>query len=1075
MPSDFKQLVTDDDGESSVKCSTPRCNGCGEEIVGGQCKKLQCSKCKAVRYCGKKCQEGHWKQHKVLCSAIKYLEDAGEVSCTRRCTFEPRKIARLIGGRCTIDCLIGGIGVEGLWDTGSQVALISKQWLEDNLSRSEVVKSVTELIGRNLEVEGVGGNNIPYEGYVELPFKVKGNRELLVPFLVTKEDISHPIIGYNVISELIANEDDKTAKGMLTTLLNDDVDSEKIPLLLNELRETTREEEVVSTVTIKKDRSGIKLKPGQSMKITCKVNRIIVEERTPVYFEPEIPEALPNGLHVEHELLYLKKGANSKIAVTVSNTSVEDIAVPSQISIGELYQVASVTPTDVALSKSNDDVSGATAGAHRQDSKVSSTQTANVKEDVTLSKNSATKLSSKGNEGDSGATAGVHRQDSKVSSTRTTYLKGKEVKSKDSSSAKVNQKQSGSRAEDKEWRKRLEKFDLSNLTSKQKEEVRELLWEERESFAMSSDDVGCAPELVMALDTVDDVPVQRNYNSIPRPLISKVKQHVEDLLNRQWITKSKSAWSSPVVIVRKKCGDIRLCCDFRALNAKTVPDSHPLPRVQDTLDSLQGSKWFSVLDQTRAYYQGFVADKDREKTAFVTPWGLYEWNRIPFGLRNAPSCFQRYMEGTVEEFRDEFALPYLDDVIVYSGTFEDHIKHLRIVLQRTRMRGLKLNLDKCDLFRREVKFLGRVVNEEGYRMDADKIKAVTELKNFVPSTVTDVRHLMGLLGFHRRHVQDFSRRAKPITNLLLVDKDEINDVKARKKKKVNWSAECQEALSSLIDDIISAPILVYPNFEEEFIVHTDASLLGLGAILYQKRDGKMCVVAYASRTLNKAEENYHPTKLEFLALRWAVSDAFREYLGYANHFWVFTDNNPLVYMMSSSKLNAFGERWLSELAEYNFTTKYRPGVVNKDADCMSRLPLDIEGYMRDCTEEIPADAFRAIMSGVQTKQVMGETWRMMVNAVSADVVKDSDREPDMTLLNNKSNIKSEQSRDQNISVIVKAIKDKVPVKIEPNDPKELKILKRSINQIKFSDEGLVVRESRGIEQVVLPKSMSHLI
>lgn len=241
---------------------------------------------------------------------------------------------------------------------------------------------------------------------------------------------------------------------------------------------------------------------------------------------------------------------------------------------------------------------------------------------------------------------------------------------------------------------------------------------------------------------------------------------MQSLLDRGWTRKSVSSYSSPVVCACKKDQSLRLCVDFRGVNRKTIPDRHPLPRIQDLLDSLQGNTWFSILDQGSAYHQGFVSEESRHLTAFSTPWGLYEWIRIPFGLTNAPAAFQRCMEGVLEGVRDECCAPYLDDVLCYSVSFEDHIHHLRQVFSCMREHDIKLRPTKCELFQREVRYLGRLVSGEGVKIDPQDLAAVMALKEKEPHTIGNVKSLLGFLGYYRSFIRDFSHTAKPLFELL---------------------------------------------------------------------------------------------------------------------------------------------------------------------------------------------------------------------------------------------------------------------------------------------------------------------
>ena len=337
------------------------------------------------------------------------------------------------------------------------------------------------------------------------------------------------------------------------------------------------------------------------------------------------------------------------------------------------------------------------------------------------------------------------------------------------------------------------------------------------------------------------------------------------------IRPSDSPWCSAVVLVKKKSGELRFCIDLRKLNARTVKDAYSLPRIDETLERLKGSCIFSSLDLKSGYWQVEIEEESKKYTAFTCgPLGFFECNRMPFGATNAPATFQKLMESCLGDLNLNWCIIYLDDVVVYAPTMEEHLKRLSRVFQKLKEVGLKLKPSKCQLFRKSISYLGHVVSEEGVRTDPKKIEAVQNWER--PHNVNTVRKFLGFVNYYRKFIKDYSKIARPLYNLI------SGENAKRRTNSVEWSHAAEEAFQTLIDRCTHAPILAYADFSLPFELHIDASGIGLGAILYQTQEGKKRVIAYASRTLSQSEARYPAHKLEFLALKWTLTDQFYEYL-----------------------------------------------------------------------------------------------------------------------------------------------------------------------------------------------------
>ena len=435
---------------------------------------------------------------------------------------------------------------------------------------------------------------------------------------------------------------------------------------------------------------------------------------------------------------------------------------------------------------------------------------------------------------------------------------------------------------------------------------------------------------------------QRAYNH-PHAINDHIDKVIEGWLKDGTVQESSSEYASPVIVVSKKAdpvsGEIgkRTCIDYRRLNVSSVKDAFPLPNIDVMLREFGASKRFTKIDLKDAYHQIVIAPEHRHKTAFVHKGRLYEFIRMPFGLCNAPASFQRLMMSAVVGLDN--VLPYLDDIIVFSETSEQHVEHVRLLLHRLSLCGLKVKLSKCEIGKSQVNFLGHIISDKGVSVDPEKIEAMLAIKR--PVDVREVQIFLGLCNYYSKFVAGYAGMCKPLYALTV------------KGKVFEWSQDCEEAFQTLKQKMTTTPVLIMPDFAKRFTIHTDASGARVGAVLTQWDDAtkKERVVMYASRALIPAETRYTTTEQELLAVIFALKK-FRPYV-YGQQFDVFTDHQPLVHIRTSTtELSGRLGRWLLYLEQYtapgNMKIIHKAGKLNTDADAMSRLQFH-EGVVRAMT------------------------------------------------------------------------------------------------------------------------------
>ncbi|VEN42942.1 unnamed protein product [Callosobruchus maculatus] len=506
------------------------------------------------------------------------------------------------------------------------------------------------------------------------------------------------------------------------------------------------------------------------------------------------------------------------------------------------------------------------------------------------------------------------------------------------------------------------------LNREQQKRLRVFMTEYQDIFDVGIGKKGRTNVVRHKIHTGDVPPIRQPPRKLPLAKREEANRIIKEMEEEGVIEQSASPWPSPVVLVKKKDGSTRFCVDYRQLNNVTLKDSYPLPRIDDTLDTLAGSKVFFTLDLKSGYWQVEMDPRDKEKTAFTVGSGLWQFTVMPFGLCNAPATFERLMETVLKGLSWETCLVYLDDIIVVEKSFDDHLKNLEQVFRRLRQSGLKLSPKKCHLFQKKVQYLGHVVSQEGIAVDPQKIEAVKGWP--VPKNKHDVRSFLGLCTYYRRYVAGFATIAKPLTGL------------TEEGRRFQWGNDCQQAFDLLKKALSTAPVLSYPLPTGKFVLDTDASNVGIGSVLLQIQDGREVVIGYFSKTLSKPERNYCVTRRELLAIVKSV-EHFYKYL-YRRKFLLRTDHASLTRLLRVKNPEGQVARWIERLQEFDFDIEHRAGESHGNADAFSRRPCP-----DDCAHCNRAETKDAI---ARRTTVVDDRWQR------TDLQKDQEEDPSLKLI-----------------------------------------------------------------------------
>lgn len=481
-----------------------------------------------------------------------------------------------------------------------------------------------------------------------------------------------------------------------------------------------------------------------------------------------------------------------------------------------------------------------------------------------------------------------------------------------------------------------------HLNEEEKNNLKLLLAKFPNIFHKPNDKLTFTNQIKHKIETSDEIPVHAKSYRYPYIHKQEVQRQIDQMLTDGIIRPSSSPWSSPVWIVPKKIDASgkqkwRIVIDYRKVNEKTIDDRYPLPNINDILDKLGRCQYFTTLDLASGFHQIEMDPSSIQKTAFNVENGHYEYLRMPFGLKNAPATFQRVMDNVLRGLQGKICLVYMDDIIIFSTSLQEHISNLKLVFERLQDNNLKIQLDKSEFLKKNVEFLGHVITPEGIKPNPKKIETILNFP--IPKNPKEIKSFLGLVGYYRKFIKNFAKLTKPLTQCL------------KKNVKVEHTPEFINSFEKCKITLTNDPILQHPDFSKPFILTTDASNFAIGAILSQGTIGQDLPIAYASRTLNPAECNYSTIEKELLAIVWATK-YFRPYL-FGKKFKIVSDHKPLQWLFSIKEPHSKLVRWRLKLSEYDYEIVYKKGKNNTNADALSRIPIQINAIEDDQVSIIP--------------------------------------------------------------------------------------------------------------------------